>query len=314
MRLTDERLLLRLTGITISMILLFTTVLSVSEENAPMSPSQRVILNSEKERIAELYTFTKWEDDNPSVLVAAAQTLARYHALAVPHPASEDEYFSLAEKLKKSIDVVLPQMDKLKEAKQYLSMEKFLGFKDIVGTLEEKLNEWPSVMVWSSAERIGENDTPTPPSDRLLVHRGFDIANFFLSQIIGDDLNWLKDLAKLDELLFFEMYCKQIRSILHDSTKGSKDHCVDIQYLETLRIEKNLFMVQAQSAKALKFLEEAILSAAKDDKEFANKNVQRAAQLIDRIERKHNQILLNVAHSNRAKETFSDSPMPSIDL
>ena len=47
-------------------------------------------------------------------------------------------------------------MDKLKEAKQYLSMEKFLGFKDIVGTLEEKLNEWPSVLVWSSAERIGE--------------------------------------------------------------------------------------------------------------------------------------------------------------
>ena len=179
MRLTDERLLLRLTGITISMILLFTTALSVSEENAPMSPSQRVILNSEKERIAELYTFTKWEDDNPSVLVAAAQTLARYHALAVPHPASEDEYFSLAEKLKKSIDVVLPQMDKLKEAKQYLSMEKFLGFKDIVGTLEEKLNEWPSVLVWSSAERIGEDGPPKPPSDRLLVHRGFD-TKFFL--------------------------------------------------------------------------------------------------------------------------------------
>ena len=50
-------------------------------------------INSEKERIAELYTFTKWEDDNPSVLVAAAQTLARYHALAVPHPASKMNIF-----------------------------------------------------------------------------------------------------------------------------------------------------------------------------------------------------------------------------
>eukprot|EP00944_MAST-04C_sp_MAST-4C-sp1_P009452 g9452.t1 len=312
MRFTDERLLLRLTGITI--ILLFTTALSVSEESTTMSPSQRVILNSKKERIAELYTFTKWEDDNPSVLIAAAQTLAKYHTLAIPHPASVDEYFSISEKLKKSIDVVLPQIDKLKTAKQDLSMEAILGFKDIVGTLEEKLNEWPSVLVWSSAERIGEDGPPKPPSDRLLVHRGFDTANFFLSQIIGDNLNWLKDLAKLDELLFFEMYCKQIHSILHDPTKGSKDQCEDIQYLETLRIEKNIFMLQAQSAKALKFLEEALLSGAKGDNESTTKNVQRAAQLIYRVERKHKQILLNMAHSNRAKETFADSPMPSIDL
>ena len=297
-----------------SIFLLLTTVMSVSEENKPMSPSQRVIIDSKKERIAELYTFTTWEDDNPSVLIAAAQTLARYHALAVPHPASVDEYVVLSEKLKKSVDVVLPQMDKLKAAKQDLSMEVFLEFKDILGTLEEKLKEWPTVFVWSSAERIGEDSVPKVPSDRLLVHRGFDIANFFLSEIIGEDLNWLKDLSKLDELLFFEMYCKQIHSILHDSTKGSKVQCVDIQYLETLRIEKNLFMMQAQSAKALKFLEEALLAGVKGDTDATAKKVQRAAQLISRVKKKHTQVLLNLAHSQRAKETYSTSPMPSIDL
>ena len=136
LRFTDERLLLRLTGITI--ILLFTTALSVSKKAQPCRHRNVLFLIAKKKGIAELYTFTKWEDDNPSVLIAAAQTLAKYHTLAIPHPASVDEYFSISEKLKKSIDVVLPQIDKLKEAKEYLSMEAILGFKDIVGTLEEK--------------------------------------------------------------------------------------------------------------------------------------------------------------------------------
>ena len=68
-------------------------------------------------------------------------------------------------------------------------------------------------------------------------------------------------------------------------------------------------MLQAQSAKALKFLEEALLSSAKGDNESNNQECLEQSCAVDLPSRKkHKQILPNMAHSNRAKETFADSP------
>ncbi len=268
-------------------------------------PSERIIINSENDRIAELYTYTKWEDNNPSIIVAAGQSLADYHAIAVPHLADDKEYILNSKYLNSAINILIAQIDKLKLNEDKSTKEIILNFKDVIAELTSELSKWPAVMVWSSAERIGGEGPATIPENKRLVHRGFDIANFFLSEVIGETLNWTRMPGKLDLLLFFEMYCKQLESILQKNGNPDDKKCEDMQYLETLRVEKNLFMLQAQAAKAVEYLEKALKATAASNEENRDFFTSQAITLIKRIKKKRKGTLKNLAHKRRAEELFS---------
>eukprot|EP00943_MAST-04B_sp_MAST-4B-sp1_P008959 g8959.t1 len=268
-------------------------------------PSERIIINSENDRIAELYTYTKWEHNNPSVIVAAAQSLADYHAIAVPHLADDKEYVLNSKYLNSAINILIAQIDKLKLNEDKSTKEIIFKFKDVIAELTSELGKWPTVMVWSSAERIGGEGPAAIPENKRLVHRGFDIANFFLSEVIGETLNWTTMPGKLDILMFFEMYCKQLESILQKNGNPNAKKCEDMQYLETLRVEKNLFMLQAQAAKAVEYLEKALKATAASNKENREFFIAQAITLMKRIKKKQTGTLKNLAHKQRAEELFS---------
>ena len=114
----------------------------------------------------ELFTYTKWEDNSPTVLIAAANALADYHALAVPHLADDKDYTSQSKYLTDAMNTIIGQMDKF-NLKQ--SVQIIVDFKDIISKLYSKLNEWPTTMVWSSAERVKEDGPARIPEDKLFI-------------------------------------------------------------------------------------------------------------------------------------------------
>jgi hypothetical protein len=278
------------------------------------APSERVMINNELEQIPELFTYTKWEDNSPTVLIAAANALADYHALAVPHLADDKDYTSQSKYLTDAMNTIIGQMDKFNLKRDKKSVQIIVDFKDIISKLYSKLNEWPTTMVWSSAERVKEDGPARIPEDKLLVHRGFDIANFFLSEVIGDSLNFERMPQKLDQLLFFEMYCKQLQAVLQQDNNANVQQCEDVQYLETLRVESNLFMLQAQAAKAVQYLEKALSAVKNSDKEGIRFNVQQAVKLMKRTKEKQESTLLNLAHKQRAVELFASESEPKSEL
>ena len=263
----------------------------------------RVFLNHEAEVFRK---YVEWDDNDSESLIAAAENFGNHHASSIPHPQERGNitfWHHLQENAKLFMQI---GSESLKRDENNNDNELKALVDNIfarVVELQNKFEQWPAVWVWSAARRLSEDVPAHAPKNSMLVHRGYDFSAFFIADVIGEGCDWSRFPTKMDQHLFFEIYCAKRESLV-----PSGADCTSRQYQETLRIEASLFSLPVHMFHGLENTLKALQpSNGRGMEDFERKRLLNIGyKHLQRYVDVERMVLLNLAHAGRAKEIFAN--------
>ena len=260
--------------------------------------------------------YTGWEAGDPESLMAAAEAMGRHHSVPIPHPKERGRKFTYWNVLLDSSEEITFRLDKIlsfyNEEIVGADGESDSNFVEVLKNIQGRIldlklaftkSEWPEFLVWSTANRLQQKSIRFEPADETvpLVHRGFDVWDFFVTDIVGKSCNWDNFPIKIDQLLFLELYCKKYTDIVKDSSTKTYN-CQSFKFQETLRIEAVAFSLPVHATHGVKNLLKAMNEDLPTDDRIHL--FTSGYQHITRWDTLEDGVIANLAHSKRARELF----------